>query len=220
MIHPTVRSIGGGLAIAMMSLSMPLPAWAAIDLIPKEAEVRDQAVFARVINNGTHPEYVEISLARLLNPGVPLKDERLEPVGDMAQPALYAFPFRFSLAPGQTKTITLKPLHPVASETMYRLAVKPVVKLLREQTTAVAGSVVVSVAFSGLVRQLPEDERESLSVTCSEPGAARLSATGTVRFTVKGATVDGQPVDDFNVYPGVPLPLKGKVVAIPGQPEC
>lgn len=218
MCHATIGV--RALAIAIGCLSIPLPVAGAIDLIPKETVVRDRTVFARVVNNGWHAEYVEISLSRLLNPGVPLKDERLEEVGDSAHPALYAFPFRFSLAPGQTKTITLKPLRPVASETVYRLNVKPVVRMQAERTTATAGSVVISVGFSGLVRQMPEDEREALSVTCAAPGAARVTATGTVRFTVKGASVDGQPVGDFNVYPGVPLPLNGRVVAIPGHSAC
>lgn len=56
-------------------------------------------------------------------------------------------------------------------------------------------------------------------MTCDATGA-RLTATGNVRHTVKGAKVDGHVLDDFNVYPGVPLPLKGRVVSVPGQTAC
>lgn len=56
-------------------------------------------------------------------------------------------------------------------------------------------------------------------MTCDATGA-RLTATGNVRHTVKGAQVDGRVLDDFNVYPGVPLPLQGRVVSVPGQAAC
>lgn len=210
-LHSLIALIGG--------LSLSVSASGAIDLLPKELAVHDQAVSVRIVNNGDRAEYVSISLARLLNPGVPLADEKLEPIGETARPALYAFPFRVSLAPGQSKTITLKPLRPVESETVYRLDVKPVVKLLGEARKETAGNIVVNLAFSGLIRQLPANERASVSVTCDADGA-RINATGNVRYKVTGAEVDGRTLDDFNVYPGVPLPLKGNVVTIPGQPMC
>jgi len=56
-------------------------------------------------------------------------------------------------------------------------------------------------------------------MACDAQGAC-VAVTGNVRYTVKGAKIDGRELDDFNVYPGVPLPLKGGVVTIPGQPTC
>jgi hypothetical protein len=56
-------------------------------------------------------------------------------------------------------------------------------------------------------------------VECEATGA-RLTATGNVRHRVEGAKVDGQSIDDFNVYPGVPLPVTGHVVENPGHPVC
>ncbi|MBN3787651.1 hypothetical protein G3N94_12185 [Burkholderia sp. Ac-20353] len=203
----------------LAALSCSASAFGAIDLIPKELKVHNKPVSVRIINNGDRAEYVSISLARLLNPGVPLEEEKLEPVGDAAQPTLYAFPFRVSLAPGQSKSITVKPVRAVETETVYRLEVKPVVKVLGESRKQAAGNVVVNLAFSGLVRQLPASERDSISVTCDAQGA-RVAATGNVRYTVKGAKIDGRELGDFNVYPGVPLPLQGGVVTIPGQPTC
>lgn len=203
----------------MAGLSLSVSAFGAIDLIPKEVVIHDKAIPVRIINNGDRPEYVSISLSRLLNPGVALADEKLEPVGDAAKPALYASPFRLTLAPGQSKTITLKPLHAVESETVYRLDVKPVLKVLPDAQQKTSGTVVVNLSFSGLVRQLPAKERASLSVTCDTSGA-HLTATGSVRYPVKGAKVDDLMLDDFNVYPGMPLPLNGRDIEIPGQPVC
>ena len=54
------------------ALSMPTVSFSAIDLMPKEATVDANVVTVQVVNNGDRPEYVSISLSRLLNPGVPL----------------------------------------------------------------------------------------------------------------------------------------------------
>lgn len=200
-------------------LSIPAPSLAAIDLMPKEVAISADAATVRVVNHSDHPEYVSISLSRLLNPGVSLDDEQLEPVGEATQPSLYAYPFRMSLAPGQTKTLTLKPLRSVDTETVYRLDVKPVTKVLGTEQKKASANVVVNLAFSGLVRQLPARPRETLSVACDADGA-RLTASGNVRYHVDGAKVDGRDVAAFNVYPGVPLPVSGHVVKIPGHSAC
>ncbi|UVE69761.1 hypothetical protein L2Y90_23895 [Burkholderia pyrrocinia] len=192
---------------------------AAIDVIPKEIVVGKDTEFVQIVNNGNRPEFVNVSLARLLNPGVPLGDETTQPVGDIERPSLYAYPFRMSLAPGQTKTIVIKPMQAVDTETVYRLDVRPVINASSEKRQAMAGSIVVNLGFSALVRQLPASEKASLSVSCDASGA-QLTATGNVRYTVKHAEVDGQPVERFNVYPGVQRPLTGRVVKIPGQPVC
>nr|WP_241011461.1 hypothetical protein [Burkholderia sp. Ac-20392] len=207
------------ITVLVAGWSISVPIFGAVDLIPKEIEVRDEAVSAQIVNNGDHAEFVSISLAHLLNPGVPLADEKIESVGDMAEPALYVYPFRMSIAPGQRKTITLKPLKSVDSEVVYRLDVKPVMKMLGQTRRDVKGNVAVNLAFSGLVRQLPAEERAALLVTCDSTGA-RVTSTGNIRYNVKGATIDGQMMDDFNVYPGVSRPLTGRVVTIPGQPTC
>ncbi|KVK85769.1 hypothetical protein WS90_00020 [Burkholderia cepacia] len=213
-----ISSILRGLCAAVC-LSVSTASFAEIDLMQKEVTVAAKATTVRVANNGGQPEYVSISLSRLLNPGVPLDDERLEPIGDSKQPSLYAYPFRMTLAPGQTKTITLKPTRAVETETVYRLDVKPVVKMQAGEHKRAAASIVVNLGFSGLVRQLPGNERRTLAVAC-EAGGARVSATGNVRYRVEDVEVDGRKIDDFNVYPGVPLPVHGRVVTIPGHPAC
>ncbi|MGN7982211.1 hypothetical protein [Burkholderia sp. 22313] len=208
------------LPIAVASAGfIPGLAAATIDLFPKEIVIDSGTTSVQIINNGDRPEYVTISLSRLLNPGVLLKDEKLEPVGEEAQPTLVAFPFKLSLAPGQTKNIVLKPLKAVQHETVYRLDVKPEIKVMTQGRQKATGSVVVNLGFSALVRQMPESERAKLSVACDAQGA-RLTATGSVRYAVKGAKVDGKITEPFNVYPGVPQTLEGRVVEIPDHSIC
>ncbi|WZB61377.1 hypothetical protein WJ970_29360 [Achromobacter xylosoxidans] len=92
---------------ALLALLCSAPASALIDVYPKEIEVRDEAVQVTVSNQGDRPEYVSVSLSRLLNPGVPLRDEKLELIGQTTAPTLYAAPFQMSLSPGQSKRIAL-----------------------------------------------------------------------------------------------------------------
>ncbi|WP_256976841.1 hypothetical protein [Burkholderia sp. AU31652] len=214
------RISGALLQVARVAaLAFPVSAAAAIDLIPKDITLKHDVDSVQVVNNGARTEYVSVSLSRLLNPGVPLESERLEAVGDVAQPSLYAYPFRMTLAPGQTKTITIKALRAVDTETVYRLDVKPVIKVLGAGHTKPSASIVANLAFSGIVRQLPSKTRATLAVTCEASGA-RLTATGNVHYRVEGAKSDGQDLDAFNVYPGVPLPVSGRIVDIPGHSLC
>ena len=68
---------------------------ATIDVLPKLIEVQGITRTAvTVINRSDHPEFVSVALSRLLNPGVPWGEERLEPVGQARTPQLYAHPLR------------------------------------------------------------------------------------------------------------------------------
>ncbi|MEK7886880.1 hypothetical protein AAB992_07140 [Burkholderia contaminans] len=190
------------------ALAFPISAAAAIDMLPKDVTLKRTVTWVQVVNNGDRAEYVNVSLSRLMNPGVPFESERLEPVGDIDQPSIYASPFRLSLAPGQTKSIAIKVLRPVDTETVYRLDVRPVIKVLSAAHAKQSASVVANLAFSGIVRQMPSKTRAALAVACEASGA-RLTATGNVHYRVEDAKADGQSLDAFNVYPGVPLPVPG-----------
>ncbi|MCX4220262.1 hypothetical protein MKZ87_21695 [Pseudomonas sp. MCal1] len=195
------------------------PALAVIGLQPQVVEINTAPAVVEVTNNGDRPEYVSIGLSLLLNPGVEYADEHLETITLVREPALYAYPFRLSLSPGQTKAVQIKPLRTVDKETVYRLEVKPVMNLLGSRQSSPTGKIVVNLAFSGLVRQLPANKVSSLTVSCESYGA-RLTATGNVRYQVKKAQVNGVAIDPFNVYPGSPISLNGKSVLIPDQPQC
>jgi hypothetical protein len=200
-------------------LVVPGQAFALIDISPKEIVVQDKPTTVQIINNGERPEYVSITLSRLLNPGVEVGSERLEPITLVSKPILYAYPFRITLAPGQSKSITLKPLEEVVREQVYRLDVIPIISLEETEHRTSSGNVLINLSFSGLVRQLPNVKQSKLSVTCESSGAL-LTANGNVRYPVKDVKVDGSTVDPFNVYPGEPRLLQGKSISIPGQPSC
>lgn len=195
-------------------------AMATIDVLPKLIEVQGKTLTTvTVINRSDHPEFVSVALSRLLNPGVPWGEERLEPVGQAHTPQLYAYPFRLSLAKGQSKTITLQPLSAVQQETVWRLNITSVAALSGSTQETLGGGVAVNLSFSTLVRQLPEKQTRAIEHLC---GANRitLTATGTTRFPVKGMTVDGVPLETFNVYPGTPVAIAGHHAVVDGKVVC
>lgn len=195
------------------------PAFALINIQPMITEVRDKPVTVTVENTGERPEYVSITLSRLYNPGVEQADERLESMVMAQKPVLYVSPFKLQLAPGQSKKITLKPLETVEQEQVYRLDIKPVLNLLDPKLQVIAGNVAVNLAFSALVRHMPLKETATLKLEC-EAGGGRFFATGNTHVHIEGVKVDGQPIDPFNVYPGVPQLLKGARIEVPDQPGC
>ena len=207
------------LVFILCGLALASPASALINVTPSVTEVWDKPVTLDISNDGDRPEFVSISLSRLLNPGVEFADERMEAIVQVTQPKLYATPFKLMLAPGQSKKIIIKPLVPIEEEQVYRLEIKPVVSLIDPKLTSVAGNVVVNLAYSSLVRHMPQKETTKLTVKCEADGA-RFYASGTTRFAVKDVTVDGKPSESFNVYPGVPLLVKGSKIKVPKQVGC
>lgn len=205
--------------VLMLIMLIPAVAHAGISIYPREVIVQDEAESITVHNLGTEPEYVSIKLSRLLNPGVSLEDEQLQAIGETEHPSLYATPFRMTLAPGQRKHITLKPLRTVSTEQIYRLDVRPEVTAMTSGRAGRVGTVVIKIAHGGLVRHLPQKTSAAIQVFCLANGA-RISATGNVRHRVEGAEVDGTVQEPFNVYPDTPRLLTGKRVAIPGYPVC
>lgn len=196
------------------------PAWAVIDLMPKMVEVQPgEPTSVTIVNQSDHTEFVTVALSRLLNPGVPYEDEKLESVGMSRNPLLYAYPFKLSLAPGQSKKITLKPLAPVQQEAVYRLDVKPATALKGQVREQIAGGVAVNLSFSALVRQLPEKQTSAIRTTCTTDGMT-LSASGSVRYKVEALTVDGVRREEFNVYPGTPVMVSGRHIALSGEVVC
>ena len=141
-----MKPFTNGLIFILCGLAVSSPASALINVTPSVTEVADKPATFNISNTGDRPEFVSISLSRLLNPGVEFKDERLEAIVQVTQPRLYATPFKLMLAPGQSKNITVKPLLGVAEEQVYRLEVKPVVNLIDPKMTSVAGNVLVNLA--------------------------------------------------------------------------
>lgn len=196
------------------------PACAMIDLVPKIIKVAGKdAPQVTIINKSDHVEYVTVTLSRLVNPGVPYEQEKLEPVGLARNPKLYAYPFKLSLARGQSKTINLKSLAAVTHETVYRLEVKPAIKISGTGPGKSAAGVAVNLSFSALVRQLPEKQTSTVSAACSA-NSITLTATGTIRYQLRNSKIDGRMMDDFNIYPGTPKVVPGGQIVINGKALC
>lgn len=208
-----------GLVFFTCGLILTSPASALISVSPSVINMRDKPVTFDISNQSDRPEFVSISLARLFNPGVEFEDERLESIVQVTHPKIYATPFKLMLAPGQSKKITVKPLAPVEVEQVYRLDIKPVVSLVDPKLSSIAGNIVVNLGYSSLIRYLPRKETSTLTVTCEAQGA-RFYASGTTRFEVRGVTIEGKSIDSFNVYPGVPILMKGKNIKVPQQTGC
>ncbi|WP_456311375.1 hypothetical protein [Serratia proteamaculans] len=207
--------------LSVLVMLISYQAGAVIDLMPKLIEVKGKELTSvNIINKSDHEEFVTVALSRLLNPGVPFDQEKLEPVGMSRDPQLYAYPFRLSLGKGQSKTVVLKPLTVVKQEAVYRLYVKPAMALsgTSEGQTTAAG-VAVSLSFSALVRVLPDKQIREITTSCTAQGVT-LTAVGTIRYPVKGMKVEGTVLDEFNVYPGTPIVITGHDIDIDGKRVC
>ncbi|CNB98589.1 alpha-related fimbriae chaperone 1 [Yersinia intermedia] len=193
---------------------------AAIDISPKRIELRgDVPQTITVSNNSDRIEYVTIATELVTNPGVHFSKEQRIPMGLIRQPTLYASPFKLILRPQQHKVITLRPLKSVASETVYRLNVRPIVQLQGTSGERLASGIAVNLSFSAIIRQRPDHEKVRLDIQC-EHGGVLLIATGNVHLALKGIQADGLPVADINLYPGTPQRLPGKQVTLPGYGSC
>ncbi|NCG51960.1 hypothetical protein [Serratia fonticola] len=197
--------------MATLVLSMPWSAaQALIDIQPKVAQMRGESLPISVINTGDTPEFVEIKLYLVANPGVPPNQEQLTPLGIVKDPYLYAAPFRLSLGPRQQKQIELTALKQPEKEMVYRLSVMP------QQQARINGTqsnvMLMGLGYMGLVRQLPAVQTATWRHQCAADGLL-LEATGTVRVEFTNLRQHGEPSDDFNVYPGTPRQIAGKTLS-------
>ena len=184
-------------------------AQALIDIRPKVVEMKGEEAVVSVINTGDKSEFVEIGLFELVNPGVPPEQEQLIPLGSIKTPYLYAAPFKLSLGPRQEKRVHLKALKQPDQEKVYRLSVIPQQKL---NVSGTRGNVVVAnLGYMGLVRQLPANHIATWQHHCGSEGM-QLEATGSVRVEFSELTQGGKVVESFNVYPGTPRHMAGKIL--------
>ncbi|AHG19480.2 hypothetical protein Z042_07515 [Chania multitudinisentens RB-25] len=187
---------------------------ALIDISPKIMAMDSEHTTVQVSNTGDTPEFVEITLFQVANPGVPPEEEQLIPLGIVKDPYLYATPFKLSLGPRQQKPVQLKALNIPEQEKVYRLAVIP------QQNARIQGTqdnvMLVNLGFKGLIRQLPATQTATWQHRCTTEGL-QLEATGTVRVEFSELKQNGQIADDFNVYPGTPRQIAAQQLM--GQAE-
>lgn len=197
-------------------------AQALIDISPKVVVMQDEQTVVRVTNTGDTPQFVNIQLSQITNPGVAPEDEQTIPSGLIKEPYLYATPFKLSLGPRQEKQVQLKTLKKPEKEKVYRLSVIP------QQKANISGTqdnvMLVNLGFNGLVRQLPVKQVATWQHRCEATGI-QLEATGTVRVEFSELKQNGSSVDDLNVYPGTPRrimaqSLSGKAEDKPFSLQC
>lgn len=197
------------LGIGLLTLPWGTPQ-ALIDISPKVLEVTDGRAIVNVINTGDTPEFINITLYQVTNPGVPSAEEQTIPLGWVKAPSLYATPFKLSLGPRQQKQVQLKVLKETDKEKVYRLAVIP------QQKANISGTkdnvMLVGLGYMGLVRQLPQIQMTAWRHSCGAKGIT-LEATGTVRTAFTELKQDGKDLGDFNLYPGVPRTLEAKTLS-------
>ncbi|AHG20599.2 hypothetical protein Z042_13920 [Chania multitudinisentens RB-25] len=185
-------------------------ALAQIDIKPKVAEIQEEQAVVWVSNTGDTPEFVNITLYQVTNPGVPPEEEQMIPIGLIKEPFLYATPFKLSLGPRQENQVQLNVLKQPDKEKVYRLAVIP------QQKASISGTnnnvMLVSLGFNGLVRQLPANQTATWQSRCGEQGL-QLEATGTVRVEFSDLQQDGQAIDNFNVYPDTPRLISAQTLS-------
>lgn len=140
--------------LGLSGLIMSMSVGAYIDVNPKFVEIETSSLSLTVTNQGEAPEFVDVVLSRIENPGVTPDKEQLVPISLIANPDVYASPFKLTLGPRQEKKITIQVLHQPLTEQVYRLSVMP----KREVTLKNTQSPVMSVGLGYLVliRQQPE----------------------------------------------------------------
>lgn len=211
---------------ALLGIGLLAQPWGApqalIDISPKVLEVNSGQAVVNVSNTGDTPEFVNITLYQVTNPGVPSEEEQTIPLGLIKEPYLYATPFKLSLGPRQQKQVQLKVLKATEKEKVYRLAVIP------QRQASISGTkdnvMLVGLGYMGLVRQLPQTQTTAWRHSCEATGIM-LEATGTVRTAFSELQQDGRDIGDFNLYPGTPRTvraqaLNGKAEGKPFSVKC
>ncbi|WP_272682135.1 hypothetical protein [Providencia sp. PROV129] len=181
--------------------------YAFIDVNPKFVDIENSSLSINIENRGDNPEFVNIELFQIENPGVSPNEEKLTSVGLIGNPYLYATPFKLTLQPRQIKKIEIKVLHQPKKELVYRLSVMPQREIeVKESKNNIMN---VGLGYLILIRQIPMNKNNSWSYSCIQNGM-NIEATGTIRVMFSDVKVDTHSVDNFNVYPGIPRFIEGK----------
>ena len=162
----------------------------------------------RIYSQSTQPQYVQVSIKRIVDPaGESEREVEVEP----SDAAIAVTPGKFALAGGGNRLIRVIPLQPVEKETAYRVYFEGVrgpdsTERGGEGDRAQA-NVGVSLVWGALVNVLPAEATMRLQVDGN-----RLRNTGTVRVGITSiADCDGPRCTAHDVsrslYPGSALEL-------------
>ncbi|WP_447595464.1 pilus assembly protein [Stenotrophomonas rhizophila] len=161
----------------------------------------------RVYSQSTQPQYVQLSIRRIVDPADANEQEvEVEP----GEAALAITPGKFALAGGGNRLIRVIPLQPVEQETAYRVyfeGVRGPEDAAVEVAEGTQASVGVNLVWGALVNVLPADGSVDVRVQDGQ-----LRNTGTLRLGITSvATCDGSRCTAHDVsrslYPGNALQL-------------
>lgn len=161
----------------------------------------------RVYSQSTQPQYVQLSIRRIIDPADAHEQEvEVEP----GEAALAITPGKFALAGGGNRLIRVIPLQPVQQETAYRVyfeGVRGPEDAVVEVADGAQASVGVNLVWGALVNVLPADGTVDVRVQDGQ-----LRNTGTLRLGLTSiADCDGSRCTAHDVsrslYPGNALPL-------------
>ncbi|HEX4503943.1 MAG TPA: hypothetical protein VH187_22690 [Scandinavium sp.] len=203
----------------IMLLSLCGQAFGYVDLDQKMIVLNKSDTRVTLTNKGERTEFIQLSLAQLTNPGVEVEQEKLIPLTEIAEPAVYAFPLKMTLQPGQSKKIIIRRLKPVVQEDVYRLIITPKINLRQDKDSSEGSGVVLNIGYKALLRVLPEVKKDTFSVVC-DPQGGKIIATGTLRHIFEKVSISGKNVSTFNVYPGTPYSFQGKPLHYDTKDYC
>jgi hypothetical protein len=174
-----------------------------------------------VKNMGDAPLYLNISLQKVMNPG--MTPEKKVDLGELDNPGLIASPDKLTLGPSQTRQIVLKSLMEPAQEELYRLYILPVRSLKVDDAPQdkITATMSVAIGYGVLVRHLPPPGKLRAGWThrC-ENGGITLESTGNVRAVLADVSYDGakQP-QTIAVFPGTPQHFATKRMTLRADDE-
>ncbi len=196
--------------LTALCLLLSFQARANLDVHPMRVHVEaGKAAGVRVHSQSALPQYIRVTVKRVLHPGTAREQEVDEAVGEAA--AVAVTPTRFALAGGGSRLVRVIALDPVQQETALRVyfeAVPPPEENDAAEPPATASATIgVSLVWGVLVNVLPPQGRAALQMhgnTLHNHGSLRL---GVLRVEhCVASTCEAHPVER-SVYPGDVLPL-------------
>lgn len=194
-------------------------AHAYVDMEPKNITLSRDSSQVVLTNKGERTEYIEISLSRLMNPGVDYEHEKRVPIQDIDSPSILVTPFKMMLKPGQSKPLQIKKLTALMHEEVYRLSVRPQLSVIQKELTQPRGGVALNISYEAIIRVLPATERKTFLVICT-PGQEVIRATGNQHYHFTNVELRRQQLEPFNVYPETPWRFSGGPLMIDGKSYC
>ncbi len=201
--------------LTALCLLLPMQAHANLDVHPMRVHVEaGKGTAVRVHSQSVHPQYIRVTVKRVLHPGTAREQEVDEAIGETA--AVAVTPTRFALAAGGSRLVRVIALDPVQEETALRVYFEAVPPADEADPVAAPGTasatVGVSLVWGVLVNVLPAQGRAVLQVQ-----GDRLHNQGSLRLGV--LRVEQCVAADCQAYAVERSIYPGDAVTLPFQPR-